>query len=449
MISEKSTERGSPTIDPTSSKAQALLARQKQVVYPIVSKMLLYGDQPLAVAHAKGMYLTDVEGNEYLDFFGGILTVSVGHANDEVNEAAMAQMRKVGHTSTLFLNEIMVRFAEKIAAITPGNLTTSFFTSSGSEANETAIMTARMHTGRTDVIALRHAYSGRTQTAMSVTAHAPWRSGGVYDGYIKHVRNPYAYRRPEGMTEDQFLDLCVEDLEEVISTTTEGRIAAFMAEPIQGVGGFIVAPQKYFQRIAPIVKEAGGLLIIDEVQTGWGRTGKHLCAIEHWGVQPDIMVFAKGVANGYPLGVTVTTPEIASSVDHLTLATYGGNPVAMASALATVEYIEKHDLAGNAEVQGARLREHLERLQRRFPFVGDVRGMGLMQAIEMVAPDGGKTPDPARANAFVAAARERGLLLGKGGLRGNVIRIAPALIVNREQIDHGAEIIGQALAAVA
>lgn len=448
MITEKKPDSGG-LIDPTSAKTQAILERQKRHVYPIVSKMLLYGEHPLAVAHAKGMYLTDVDGNEYLDFFGGILTVSVGHANDEVNEAAMAQMRKVGHTSTLFLNEIMVRFAEKIAAITPGNLTSSFFTNSGSEANETAIMTARMYTGRPDVIALRHAYSGRTLTAMTVTAHGPWRSGGVIDGYIKHVRNPYTYRRPAGMSEEQFLDLCVAEVEEVIATTTEGRIAAFMAEPIQGVGGFIVAPEKYFQRILPIVKEAGGLLIIDEVQTGWGRTGKHLCAIEHWGVQPDIMVFAKGVANGYPLGVTVTTPEIAAKVDHPTLATYGGNPVAMASALATVEYIEKHDLATNAEVQGRRLRAHLERLQQRHPFVGDVRGMGLMQAMEMVAPDGSKKPDAARANAFVAAARERGLLLGKGGLRGNVIRIAPALIVNQDEIDRGAEIIAQALAAVA
>ncbi len=448
MITEKKPDSGG-LIDPTSAKTQAILERQKRNVYPIVSKMLLYGEHPLAVAHAKGMYLTDVDGNEYLDFFGGILTVSVGHANDEVNDAAMAQMRKVGHTSTLFLNEIMVRFAEKIAAITPGNLTSSFFTNSGSEANETAIMTARMYTGRPDVIALRHAYSGRTLTAMTVTAHGPWRSGGVIDGYIKHVRNPYTYRRPAGMSEEQFLDLCVAEVEEVIATTTEGRIAAFMAEPIQGVGGFIVAPEKYFQRILPIVKEAGGLLIIDEVQTGWGRTGKHLCAIEHWGVQPDIMVFAKGVANGYPLGVTVTTPEIAAKVDHPTLATYGGNPVAMASALATVEYIEKHDLATNAEVQGRRLRAHLERLQQRHPFVGDVRGMGLMQAMEMVAPDGSKKPDAARANAFVAAARERGLLLGKGGLRGNVIRIAPALIVNQDEIDRGAEIIAQALSAVA
>ena len=432
----------------TRTTTKTLQERQSAAVYPIVSKMLLYGDQPLAVDHAKGMYLYDIEGNRYLDFFGGILTVSVGHCNDEVNEAAIAQMRKVGHTSTLFLNEIMVEFAEKVAAVTPGRLSHSFFTSSGSEANETAIMTARMYTGRTDIVALRHAYSGRTQTAMSVTAHSTWRSGGVYDGYIKHVRNPYEYRRPAGMTAEQFLDLCVADLEEVISTTTEGRIAAFMAEPIQGVGGFIVAPRDYFKRVAPIVKEAGGLVIIDEVQTGWGRTGGHLCAIEHWGIEPDIMVFAKGIANGYPLGVTVTTQEIAAAVDHNTLSTYGGNPVAMATALATVEYIEKHDLVGNAASMGARLRERLDTLPARFPFVGDVRGMGLMQALELVGP-ADASPDAQRAADFVAAARRRGLLLGKGGLRGNIIRIAPPLIVTADEIDSAAAIIEAALADVA
>lgn len=431
------------------STTATLLERQQAAVYPIVSRLLLYGDEPLAVDHAKGMYLYDVEGNRYLDFFGGILTVSVGHCNDEVNEAAFAQMHKVGHTSTLFINEIMIEFAEKIASVTPGSLSRSFFTSSGTEANEMAIMTARMYTGRTDILALRHAYSGRTQTAMSVTAHSTWRSGGVYDGYVKHVRNPYEYRRPAGMTSEQFLDLCVSDLEDVLSTTTEGRIAAFMAEPIQGVGGFIVAPRDYFKRVVPLVKEAGGLLIIDEVQTGWGRTGRHLCAIDHWGVEPDIMVFAKGVANGYPLGVTVTTPEIAAAVDHNTLSTYGGNPVAMATALATVEYIERNDLVTNAAVMGDRLRARLDALPARFPFVGDVRGMGLMQALEMVVPGHDKRPDAAKASAFVAAARRRGLLLGKGGLRGNVIRIAPALIVNADEIDGAADIIDGALTDVA
>lgn len=432
-----------------TTKTRELLERQREVLFPIVSKMLLYGDDPIAVDHAKGMRLWDVEGNEYLDFFGGILTVSVGHCNDEVTEATVQQLRKVQHTSALFINEITIRVAEKIKAITPGRLGSSFFTSSGSEANETAIMAARMYTGRTDIITLRHAYSGRTQTAMSLTAHGSWRSGGVYDGYIKHVRNPYEYRAPVGLDADALLDLCVQDLEEVLATTTSGKIAAFMAEPIQGVGGFIVMPDDYFKRIAPIVRAAGGLLIIDEVQTGWGRTGGSMCAIEHWGIEPDIMVFAKGIGNGAAIGVTVTTPEVAAAVDKPTIATFGGNPVAMATALATIEYIEKHDLIGNARVQGARLRAGLEKLQKHYPFIGDVRGMGLMQALEIVVPGGSKKPDAAKAGAFVTAARKHGLLIGKGGLYGNAIRIAPPLTAAAADVDEALAAMEGALVDVA
>ncbi len=429
------------------ARTRELRARQDQVMYPVVGRLQLYGDEPLAVERASGMYLYDVEGNEYLDFFGGILTVSVGHCNEEVTEATVRQLRRTQHTSTLFINEATVAFAEKMRDVTPGNLSVSFFTSSGTEANETAIMTARMYTGRTDVIALRHGYSGRTQTAMSLTGQAPWRSGLVYDGYIKHVRNPNMYRRPAGMSEEAYLDLCVSEVEDVIGSSTEGRIAAFVAEPVQGVGGFVVAPQDYFRRVKPIIEEAGGLLIIDEVQTGWGRTGTGMCAIGHWGVQPDIMTFAKGVANGYPVGITTTTPEIAAAVDHLTLSTYGGNPVAMATALATVEYIERHGLVENAARQGATLRRHLERMQSRFAFVGDVRGMGLMQAIEFV--DEAKRPDAARASAFVAAARRHGLILGKGGMGGNVIRIAPPLIVTADEVETAAMTMELALQDVA
>lgn len=429
------------------ARTRELRARQDQVMYPVVGRLQLYGDEPLAVERASGMYLYDVEGNEYLDFFGGILTVSVGHCNEEVTEATVRQLRRTQHTSTLFINEATVAFAEKMRDVTPGNLSVSFFTSSGTEANETAIMTARMYTGRTDVIALRHGYSGRTQTAMSLTGQAPWRSGLVYDGYIKHVRNPNMYRRPAGMSEEAYLDLCVSEVEDVIGSSTEGRIAAFVAEPVQGVGGFVVAPQDYFRRVKPIIEEAGGLLIIDEVQTGWGRTGTGMCAIGHWGVQPDIMTFAKGVANGYPVGITTTTPEIAAAVDHLTLSTYGGNPVAMATALATVEYIERHGLVENAARQGATLRRHLERMQSRFAFVGDVRGIGLMQAIEFV--DEAKRPDAARASAFVAAARRHGLILGKGGMGGNVIRIAPPLIVTADEVETAAMTMELALQDVA
>jgi 4-aminobutyrate aminotransferase-like enzyme len=434
----------------TESRSRAVAARHRQVMFPAVTPM--YGDEPLVVDRAKDQYLWDVEGRRYLDFFGGVLTVSVGHCNDEVTAAMHAQLDRVQHTTTLYVNEVMVKVAEKVAALTPGRLQHCFFSNSGSEANETAVMAARTFTGHRDVITLRHAYAGRTATAMSITGHGTWRLGGVFDGAIKHVRNPYLYRAPVGLDERGLLDLCVQDLEETLATTTDGRIAAFMAEPIQGVGGFIVAPRDYFRRILPIVREAGGLLIVDEVQTGWGRTGRYWCGIEHWGVEPDIMTFAKGMANGAPIGCTVATPEVAEALTGLTFATFGGNPVSMAAALATIEVIERHDLLTNAEVRGARLHERLRAMTRGHAFVGDVRGMGLMAGLELVVPEGAserpKTPDPAAATALVAAARHHGLLVGKGGLYGNVIRIAPHLNVSAEDLERGCDLFEEALADV-
>lgn len=422
-----------------------LRSRYENVMFPAVTPY--FGDNPIIVDRAKDQYLWDVDGTRYLDFFGGVLTVSVGHCNEEVTAAAIEQLQKVQHTSTLYINEIMVRVAEKVAALTPGRLQKVYFTNSGSEANETAIMAARMYTGNSDIIALRHAYSGRTMTAMSVTAHGTWRLGNTFDGTIKHVRNPYTYRAPLGLSPEQVVELCVQDLEETLATVTNGKIAAFIAEPIQGVGGFIVPPQDYFKRVVPIIREAGGVFIADEVQTGWGRTGGKWFGIEHWGVEPDIMTFAKGMANGSPIGCTIATPEIADAVRGLTFSTFGGNPVTMAMALATINYIEKYNLLDNATQQGGTLRERLDELKSEFPFIGDVRGMGLMQGIEVVQP-GTREPDSERTAALMGAARDLGLLLGKGGLYGNVIRISPHLNVSDEDMDAATDIIAGACAAV-
>lgn len=432
----------------TASKTQTLRDKQRQFLIPSLTNMLYYGEDSLAVERAKDQYLWDTEGTRYLDFFGGILTVSVGHCNEEVVEATYRQMKTAGHTSTLYINEITLKVAEKLAEITPGRLQYSFFTNSGTEADETAIMAARVYTGNTDIIALRHAYSGRSSSMMAMTAHAPWKQGGVYDGSIKHVRSPNMYRRPEGMSEDAYLDFLVEDFEDFLATCTDGKIAAFMAEPIQGVGGFGVVPKDYFKRILPLVKAAGGVLIIDEVQTGWGRTGRYWCGIEHWGVEPDIMTFAKGIANGAPVGATIMTPEIAEAMKGLTLSTYGGNPVSMAQAYATISYIERHKLWENAETQGSALRAFLDEQGQKYDFIGDVRGLGLMQGLELVEP-GTKKPDAARANALVNAARKRGLLIGKGGRYSNVNRIAPHLNVSADDMRVGCELLGQALADIA
>jgi 4-aminobutyrate aminotransferase-like enzyme len=423
----------------------SIVERYKNVMFPAAAPY--HGDNPLVIDHAKDQYIWDIEGNQYLDFFGGVLTVSVGHCNDEITASTIEQLQKVQHTSTIYINEIMVRVAEKVVALTPGRLQKVYFTNSGTEANETAIMAARMYTGNPTIIALRHAYSGRSMTAMTVTAHGTWRLGGVVDPYIRHVRNPYTFRAPAGLTPQQVVDLCVQDLEETLSTVTDGKLAAFIAEPIQGVGGFIVPPQDYFGRIAPIVRAAGGVFISDEVQTGWGRTGGKWFGIEQWGVEPDMMTFAKGMGNGSPIGCTVTTPEIAEAVKGATFSTFGGNPVTMATVLATLEYMEKYDLKANAAEQGARLRAKLEELQSEFNFIGEVRGMGLMQALEIVKPHSTE-PDAARTAALLNAAKDQGLLLGKGGLYGNVIRISPHLNTTAGDVDTATELLAKALVAV-
>ena len=422
-----------------------IMARYEQVMFSAAAPY--HGDNPLIVDHAKDQYIWDIDGKRYLDFFGGILTVSVGHCNDEVTARAIEQLNKIQHTSTIYVNEIMVRLAEKVAELTPGRLQKCYFTNSGTEANETAVLAARMYTGNPVIITLRHAYSGRSMLAMSLTAHGKWRLGGVVDPYVKHVRNPYTFRAPAGLTARQVVDLCVQDLEETIATTTEGKIAAFMAEPIQGVGGFIVPPEDYFARIMPIIKDAGGLFISDEVQTGWGRTGGKWFGIEQWGVEPDIMTFAKGMGNGSPIGCTIAAPEVADAVGGLTFSTFGGNPVTMATTLATLEYIEAHDLPANCALQGGRMAEKLAEFEAEFTIIGEARGMGLMQALEIVQP-GGIEPDAARTAAFVDLCKDKGLLLGKGGLYGNVVRIAPHLNVTGDDIDSAMDIIGAALAEV-
>ena len=422
-----------------------IMQRYRQVMFPAAAPY--HGDSPLVVDRAKDQYIWDVAGKRYLDFFGGILTVSVGHCNEEITERTIAQLRKVQHTSTIYVNEGMVALAEKVAALTPGRLQKCYFTNSGTEANETAVLAARMFTGNPTVITLRHAYSGRSLLAMSLTAHGNWRLGGVVDPYVKHVRNPYTFRAPAGLSPQQVVELCVQDLEETIATTTQGKIAAFMAEPIQGVGGFIVPPADYFQRVMPIVKAAGGLFISDEVQTGWGRTGGKWFGIEQWGVEPDIMTFAKGMGNGSPIGCTIATPEVADALQGLTFSTFGGNPVTMAATLATIEYMEAHDTPSNCARQGARMAEKLAEFAAEFPIIGEARGMGLMQALEFVQP-GGSEPDAARTSAFVDTCKGMGLLLGKGGLYGNVARIAPHLNVAAADMDAAMDIIGRALVAV-
>ncbi len=424
---------------------QTILEKQKQYLWP---SYLLYYTEPLPLDHGEGLYVWDVEGNRYLDFFGGILTTSVGHKNPKVTEQTKAQIDKLIHASTLYPHENVVNLAEKLAEITPGDLSTSFFTGSGTEADETAVMVAKAATGYQEVVALRHAYSGRSTMAMTLTGISAWRIGGTQIAGIKHALNPYCYRCPLKMTYPSCGVACAEDVEEVIKTTTSGRIAAFIAEPIQGVGGFITPPPEYFKIAVDIAHHYGGLFIDDEVQTGFGRTGTYWFGIEHWGVEPDIMTMAKGIANGFPLSNTMTTPDIADKLTGLTISTFGGNPVSTAAALATIEVMEEEASPEHVAQVGALLRSGLEKLQEKYPLIGDVRGKGLMQGVEVVADRESKEPSPKAVNELFEATKARGLLIGKGGMYGNVIRIAPPLTATEDHIAEALDILDHAFAEV-
>jgi 4-aminobutyrate aminotransferase-like enzyme len=419
-----------------------LIEKQKKYLFSCVST---YYADPLVIDHAKDHLVYDADGKEYLDFFGGILTVSVGHCNEKVNRAIDEQNHKLQHISTLYANEPQVLLAEKLARITPGRLEKSFFTNSGTEANETAVLLAQIHTRCQDIIALRHAYSGRSYLALSLSAQSSWRlMPNVVPG-VHHIANAYCYRCPFGLTYPSCDLKCAKDAEEAIQTmTSQGRVAAFIAEPIQGVGGFITPPKEYFEEIVGIIKKYGGLFICDEVQTGWGRTGGKMFGIEHWGVDPDIMTFAKGMANGVPIGATIATAEVADSLQGNTISTFGGNPVTCTAARTTIEVIEEENLVENARVMGNRLREGLNALKEKYPIIGDVRGMGLMQGMELVGE--GKKPDVEGTKRLMEVTKSNGLLLGKGGTYGNVIRVAPALNVNKDEVEHALAVLDRSFA---
>jgi 4-aminobutyrate aminotransferase len=351
------------------------------------------------------------------------------------------------HVSTVFANEPQVALAKKIATITPGGkLTKSFFTNSGTEANETAILTARCYTGNTEIVALRHSYHGRSAMAMSLTGQGSWRLGPSQAGVI-HAHNAYCYRCPFGLTYPTCDVRCASDMEELIRTTTGGRIAGFIAEPIQGVGGYITPPKEYFQIIEKIVRNHGGIFISDEVQTGWGRTGGKWFGIEQWGVTPDIMTAAKGLANGSPVGLTVAKPEVADGLKGVTLSTFGGNPITATAAKAVIDFIEDQKLMDNCTETGGYLRSRFEELKDKHELIGDVRGMGLLQAIELVEDRETKAPATAQTAMLMEAMRENRILAGKGGLYGNVIRVSPPMNIGRGDVDNFITALDKSLAA--
>ena len=421
--------------------------KHAEFLFPSVAN---FYEESVVLSKGSGTRLEDLDGKTYLDFFGGILTVSVGHCNPKVNDAVIAQLQRLGHVSTLYPTIPIVELAEKLARITPGKLQKAFFTASGTEADETAVMMAQVATGNTELVTLRHGYSGRSALAQAMTAHAPYRALPTQIAAIKQAPSPYCYRCPFKLEYPSCGVACAKDIEELIQTTTVGRVAGMLAEPIQGVGGFITPPKEYFEIAAEIVRRYGGVFISDEVQTGFGRTGT-MWGIEQYGVEPDMMTMAKGIANGLPLAACVATPAVADTFTKGTISTFGGNPISTAAANAVIDIIEEDDLVQNCAERGEELAEGLRRLQKANPkIIGDVRGKGLMQAIELVVDETTKdrTPNPKAQARLLEETKKRGLLIGKGGLHGNVCRISPALNVTADEIQEAVGILEESFAAM-
>jgi 4-aminobutyrate aminotransferase len=423
--------------------SSAINRKHNKYLFPCVTN---YYSNPLPIKKGEGLYVYDWDDNKYLDLFGGILTVSIGHCQPEILKEIDDQLHTLQHTSTLYPTYPMVALAEKLSEITPGKLGKSFFTNSGTEANEMAILTAQLCTGAREIVALRHSYHGRSSLAMTLTGHAAWRVGGNYIPGITHAPSPYCFRCEFGATYPNCEIECARDIDELIKTTTSGKIAAFIAEPIQGVGGFITPPKEYFGIAVGIIKKYGGLFISDEVQTGFGRTGGKWFGIEHWGVEPDIMTFAKGLANGVPIGATIAVPEVADSFKGLTISTFGGNPVSARAGLATLQYMEDHRIVRHVEEVGNYLKGRLTELQEKYRLIGDVRGKGLMLGIELVKEK--KEPAVSEILQLFENTKKRGLLIGKGGLYGNVVRISPPMIIDKSGVDEAIRILDQAFAEI-
>ncbi len=431
---------------PSTSASDDLLSRHRAV---LPSWVALYYDQPIEIVSGSGRHLTDASGRTYLDFFAGILTNAVGYDIAEISDAIRKQLRSgVVHTSTLYLIRQQVELAERIARLSNIPDARVFFTSSGTEANEAALMLTTQARRSHQILALRNSYHGRSFGTVGVTGNRGWSASSLSPVSVHYVHGGYRYRSPfRDLSDADFIAACVDDLRSVIETMTSGDVACMMAEPIQGVGGFTMPPDGLFAAFKQVLDEYGILFVSDEVQTGWGRTGKHFWGIEAHQVTPDAMTFAKGLGNGLAIGGVVARSELMNCLAANSISTFGGNPLSTAGATAALDYVLDHDLQANAAHQGERLLAGLSLLQEKYETVGEVRGKGLMIGIDLVEP-GGETPSAKTAQAVLEAARAAGLLVGKGGLYGNVIRIAPPMTLTDDESADGLAMLQEAVARV-
>ncbi|HEY6677614.1 MAG TPA: aspartate aminotransferase family protein, partial [Actinomycetota bacterium] len=390
-------------------------------------------------------------GNEYLDFFGGIVTTISGHVVEQLVQALTEQAEKIAHTSTLYLIRPMVELAERLTKLAPIDSPSgvkAFFVGSGTEAVEAALLFATSWRRSNEIIALRNSYHGRSFGAVGITGNKGWSATSFSPLNVSYALAPYCYRCPLGLTYPDCGVACAEDLRNVIETTTTGEPAAMIAEPIQGVGGFVTPPAEYFQIAKGILDEFGIPFIADEVQTGFGRTGEAYWGIESYGVQADAMVCAKGLGNGMAIGAVVSRADMMDSLRANSISTFGGNPLASTYALANLDYIEENELQHNAQRVGKYLFDGLKELEDRYDVVGEVRGKGLMIGVEMVKDGETKEPHPDGAVQVLEACKEQGLLIGKGGLYGNTLRLAPPLIVTEEDAARAIETLDVAFGRV-
>jgi alanine-glyoxylate transaminase/(R)-3-amino-2-methylpropionate-pyruvate transaminase len=426
--------------------AEEVLAMRKEFLSPAIFH---YYKKPLMIVEGKAQWLFDEKGRRYLDGIGGIVTVSCGHCHPHVVAAAHRQNELLQHTTTIYLNPNIAVYAKALAAKMPGDLKVVYLVNSGSEANDLALLMARAYTGCYDMLALRNGYHGGSQSTMGLTSHHTWKFNVPHGFGVQHAVLPDLYRGPHGRDDPEAGRKYAEDLKSLVQFGTSGKLAGFIAESIQGVGGTVVYPEGYLRHAYAHVRAAGGLCIADEVQTGFGRTGTHFWGFETQGVIPDIVTMAKGIGNGAAMAAVVTTPKIAQTLaSRIHFNTFGGNPVASAQGLAVLEVIEREGLQANSLRIGNHLKAGFERLAAKHSLIGDVRGLGLMLGIELVKDRATKEPAKDECAAVFEACRELGLLIGKGGLWGNTLRIKPPMIFTAGDADFMLAVLDEALASV-